>query len=74
MQYDLGAEEVLATAVRIEQEGAEFYLRASEIMKEPEARRELEKLAGMEREHEEKFADLKSRASMLSGKNLGSSP
>ncbi len=55
MMYDFNAAEVFKVAVRIEENGAEFYRKAAELQSDPENKKFLEKLADMEDTHKSTF-------------------
>ena len=63
MELKTAIENLFGTAVKIESDGAEFYRKVLKQANNPEACRELEKLAEMEIEHKQVFSDLRSQYS-----------
>jgi len=63
MDSKIAVENLLGMAVKIESDGAEFYLKASKRVNNPEACRELKKLEEMEIEHKKIFSEMKSQYS-----------
>jgi len=55
MAYSFNADELLAVAIRIEGNGAEFYRKAAALQANTENRDMLEKLAAMEDQHQVTF-------------------
>ena len=59
MTYDFNANEVFKVAIRIEENGAQFYRKAAEFQSDEENRKALEKLAAMEDTHKATFERMK---------------
>ncbi len=59
MNRNYNIDEILAMAEEIERNGAEYYARAAEITAGEEKKAKLEKLAEMERNHEQIFAEMR---------------
>ncbi|MCW7754587.1 ferritin family protein [Desulfobotulus sp. H1] len=59
MAYDFNANEVFDMAIQIEQNGTKFYKNAAEGVAKPEEKELLLKLAEMEVDHENTFAEMK---------------
>lgn len=55
MAYHYNAKEIFEIAVRIEENGAQFYRKAAELQSAPEDKQFLETLAEMEDRHKEQF-------------------
>ncbi len=64
MIWNYNIDEILALAEQIERNGIEYYTKASQLVKKDEQKRTFQKLAEMERNHEQVFAEMK--ASQLS--------
>ena len=61
MSFEFNPDEVLQMAVQIERNGARFYRKAGELVKDAEARELLLKLADWEEGHERVFADIRAQ-------------
>ena len=61
MSLEFNPDEVLQMAVQIERNGARFYRKAGELVKDAEARELLLKLADWEEDHERVFADIRAQ-------------
>jgi len=61
MSMFYSVDEVMAMAVRIEQNGAAFYSRAAEVVHQPPTRAVLERLAEWERGHASLFSRIRAR-------------
>jgi rubrerythrin len=59
MGYDFNADEIFEMAEQIERNGASFYRKSAELIKDTVAKKLLLDLAAMEDEHEKIFADLR---------------
>jgi len=59
MAYDFNANEIFQVAIRIEENGAQFYRKAAEFQSDEENRKTLEKLAAMEDTHKATFERMK---------------
>jgi rubrerythrin len=69
MMFNFNASEVFDIAIKIEENGKQFYDRSREIIKDPEVQKLFAELAQEEIKHKEKFTTLKSElpASTASG-------
>ena len=63
MYYDFSANEMFEMAIRIEEEGAQFYRKAAEFQSEEENRSVLENLATMEDFHKQTFEEMRENLS-----------
>ena len=63
MAYDFNADEIFEVAVKIEENGAAFYRKASSLQEDPANREFLEKLAGMEDGHQAAFQSMRKKIS-----------
>jgi rubrerythrin len=59
MAIGFNADEVFEMAVRIEENGAAFYLRAADLNSDPETTKFLENLAAMEKGHKKVFSEMR---------------
>jgi len=59
MPYEFNANEIFEIAIRIEENGAQFYRRAAEFQTDEENRQALEKLAAMEDTHKATFEKMR---------------
>ncbi|MBL7181139.1 MAG: ferritin family protein [Pseudomonadota bacterium] len=59
MSYDFNAEEIFAMAAQIERNGARFYKDAAAGVSDPESKKLLLDLAGMEEGHEKTFQEMR---------------
>lgn len=59
MAYDFNSDEIFEMAIQIEKNGAKFYRDAAEKVSSPDEKAFLIKLAEMEVDHENTFADMK---------------
>ena len=59
MPYEFNANEIFEIAIRIEENGAQFYRRAAEFQTDVENRQALEKLAAMEDTHKATFEKMR---------------
>lgn len=59
MAYEFNANEIFEMAIRIEENGAQFYRKAAEFQSDEENRRGLEKLAAMEETHKATFEKMR---------------
>ena len=66
MSRNYNIDEILAMAERIERNGAKYYERAAQMTEDEKKRAKLEKLAKMEKDHEQVFAEM--RASQPDGR------
>lgn len=61
MSVIYNADEILEMAVKIEQNGRQFYLKASEVVSMPEAKTLFTELANWESEHEKLFGSMRDK-------------
>ena len=59
MAIGFNADEVFEMAVRIEENGTAFYLKAADLNSDPETRKFLENLAAMEKGHKKVFSEMR---------------
>jgi rubrerythrin len=59
MIYDFNADEIFEIALKMEQNGAKFYRTAANAVKDDKAKTLLNKLAMMEENHEQTFANMR---------------
>jgi rubrerythrin len=63
MTYNFNADEMFEMAIRIEENGARFYRKASKLQSDPQNREMLEKLEAMEKTHKLTFEKMRSQIS-----------
>ncbi|MBU3916246.1 ferritin family protein [bacterium] len=70
MEYTFNIDEIFEIAVQMEKNGLEFYQKAADVAKDPDAKKLLQDLSKMEAQHKKTFSDL--RTELIGAKEIDS--